>query len=417
MNKYLDHLIIGNGIAGVSAAEEIRKRLPGASIAIVSDEPHPCYSRVLLPHYLKGKIPREKVFIKSREWYATAGISVFWGQSMVRLDPRAHEISLEDGTAMGYGQLLLSSGGRVKALAIPGGDHAGVLPLRTLDDAERIRAALDRVAALPSDEQDVAIVGGGFIGLEFPTIFSGRGFRTHLCIRGPHYWANTWDAPSAAILESTLTNHGVALYKGVDITTAVGDNSGLLKSIQTSAGATVSVRLLGYGVGLLANREAARAAGIKTNLGIIANEYLETNEPDVYAAGDVAEFFDATVGRQIRLGNWINAVEQGRHAGARMAGERRPYLRVSQYTTTVFDCVVSFIGDVSADSGITVAARGAGTNQYGRLLLRDGKVRGATLVNRVADRAPIVELIRRGTDVLRAASNLADPSFDLKNLL
>lgn len=413
----VDHLIIGNGIAGVTAAEEIRKRQPDATIAIVSEEDEPCYSRVLLPHYVKGKIPRTRVFIKTRDWYTRAGISVFWRRYAMRVDPAGHEVTLDDGAVLQYGKLLIASGGRVRQLAIPGDNHPAVLALRTLADADRIRDVLDRVAALPAREQDVAIVGGGFIGLEFPSIFCGRGFRTHCTIRGPYYWSRTWDQTSADLLETSLTNHGVALYKGENVTAMVGDNSMLLKSVQTASGRELPARAVGYGVGLIPNLEVARAAGLLTNLGIVTNEYLETSIPDVYAAGDVAEFMDVVTGRRHRLGNWLNAVEQGRHAGAGMCGERTPFTSVTQYTITVFDCIVSFVGDVAMDDGIEVVARGAGTPEYGRLLLRDGKLSGATLIGRVTERAPIVELIRRGTNLSGAESHLADPSFDLKQLL
>lgn len=416
MNSF-DHLIIGNGIAGVSAAEEIRKRQPNTSIAIVSEENEPCYSRVLLPHYVKGKIPRERVFIKTRDWYAQAGISVFWARYAMRIDVASHEVALDDGTVLRYQKLLLASGGRARHLTIPGDDHPAVLAFRTLADADRIRETLDRVAALPPDQQDVAIIGGGFIGLEYPSIFRGRGFRTHFIVRGPYYWSHTWDQTSADLLETSLTNHGVTLYKGENATVVVGDNSALLKSVQTASGRQIPARAVGYGVGLLANLTVARAAGIRTNLGIMTNEYLETGVPDVYAAGDVAEFVDVGTGRRHRLGNWLNAIEQGRHAGTMMCGERARFASVTQYTTTVFDCIISFVGDVSMDDGVEVVARGAGTPQYGRLLLRDGKLRGATLIGRVTDRAPLVELIRRGTDLSGAGSHLADPSFDLKNLL
>ena len=412
-----DHLIIGNGIAGVAAAEEIRKRQPDAAIAIVSEEDEPCYSRVLLPHYVKGKIPRDKVFRKTRSWYAEAGISVFWARQAVRLDPVGHAVTMDDGSVLGYRQLLIASGGRAKRMSVSGDDHEAVLPFRTLADADRICDALDRVAALPAAEQEAAIVGGGFIGLEFPSIFSGRGFRTSLLIRGPYYWSRTWDKTSADIVESTLTAHGIRLYKGINAIAFSGDNSSLLHGVQTDNEGEIPARVAGYGVGLEMNFAPAREAGIDTNLGIMTNEYLETSAPDVYAAGDVAEFWDITVGRRHRLGNWINALSQGRHAGARMCGERQPFARVSQYATSVFECAIAFVGDVSMDDTVLVVARGAGTEHYGRLLVRNGKLRGATLINRTADRAPIAELIRRGTDLSEAEHHLADPSFDLKNLL
>lgn len=417
MIERLDYLVIGGGIAGTTAADELRRLAPESIIGIVSEEDHPLYSRVLLPHYVKGKIPRERVFFKTWEWYAEKGIEVFRGRTAMRIAISEKEVTLDDGTVVGYGKLLVASGGRVRELPIPGADHAGVVRFRTIDDADRIVSALEMVSELPEDDRHACIVGGGFIGLEFPSIFRARGFRTSMLIRGPYYWSRTWDEVSGRILSSTLTEHGVELYNSEECDAVVGDNS-LLRSIQTASGKEISARILGFGVGLLPNVECVRAAGVTCERGVLTNEFLETNAPDVYAAGDVAEFWNPLVGTRQLLGSWMNAQEQGRVAAANMAGDRKTFSLVSQYATTVFDLVVSFIGDVRMDSETVVVTRGdEHSRQYARFILRGGRMVGATLCNRVAERGPIAKLIAREMDLRDCLAALADPAVKLETLL
>ena len=423
MNRF-DFLIIGGGIAGVTAAGELRRLLPNSSIGIISDENYPLYSRVLLPHYVRGKIPREKVFFKDWQWYAERGIDVYRGRTAARLDVGGHRATVDDGIEVSYGKLLIAAGGRPRKLPVPGADSPGVLPFRTLDDADRIVRALDGLSLRPENEREAAIIGGGLIGLEFPPIFRDRGFRTSFIIREPRFWNWLWDDVSGEILESTLTANGVKLYNSEECQMIVGDNPSTslragsgIRAVRTSSGREIPARILGFGVGIIPNLEFAASAGVTCERGVVTDEYLMTNVPDIFAAGDVAEFWNKDLGRRQFLGNWMNAQEQGRVAAANMAGERGEFSLVSQYAATVFDLVVSFIGDVRADLETTVIARGeAQARQYGRLLIRDGRLVGATLSNRIADRIPIAELIKRKVDIRGSEAALADPATDLKTL-
>lgn len=195
------------------------------------------------------------------------------------------------------------------------------------------------------------------------------------------------------------------------------DGSEHLEAVDIS-GTRIPARLLGVGVGLIPNFEVIRDARIEVRRGIVTNEWLETNAPDVWAAGDVAEFLDLNVGHHRILGNWINAQQQGMRAGANMAGDRKPLEVVSAYSTSPFGTSITFVGDVASHEGTRVVTRGSPElGAVGQIFLREGRVLGTTLINMNRERLPLTELIRRKTDVRSFEKQLADPAIDLSTLL
>lgn len=407
-----DYLIIGGGVAGTTAAETIRKIDPAGTIVIVSEEPYPLYSRVLLPHYIRGKIKRDFVFLKKENWYSEHGIALLRSRLLMRLDPRAHEATIDDGTVYRYRKILLATGGRVRRLPLP--ELPGITYFRTLDDADVIRTELDAAAA-HIDAQTGVVFGGGFIGLEYAPLFRERGLETHLVIRGERYWSAYFNDASEELMLKIFAEQDIHLHRGVQNVTVEGNDHLIAVDI---GGRRLAARIMGIGVGLLPNFETVRQAGVAVNHGIITNEYLETNVPDVYAAGDVAEFLDLTVGHERMLGNWINAQQQGMRVGETMVGNRQPFTVVSSYSTSPFGVSITFIGDVARHDGTEVISRGSAADRsVGQVFLLGGRVVGATLINMNRERTPLTEMINRRVDVRGREMCLADPTVDLQTLL
>ncbi len=405
------YLIIGGGVAGTVAAEEIRKRDPQGRIVLVSAEDHPLYSRVLLPNYVKGKIPRQKVFLRSWEQYAQKGIDVLRGKKVLALDPELHHVTLDDQTAWTYEKLLIATGGDA---VLPDGfatPDAHILPFRTIDDADRIR---EQIAATAEGSR-AAIVGSGFIALEFAPFFRDAGFETHLYMRAPRYFSKRLDEGSSKLIESALSEKDVAVHRGTAITSCITDADGVTL---THAEDEEHFSVVGVGLGLSGVPSFAHDAGLETEEGIITNAFLETNLPDVWAAGDCAEFEDVTIGRRHTLGNWANADAQGRCVGANMAGAgeaptRLQYQNVSQYSTRIFDTVIGMIGDVSGTNVETIVRAAPEAKMRAQLFLKDGRLVGATLINGVTERNAIMLLIKNKTDLSAVRDALLDPGIPL----
>lgn len=397
-------IIVGGGIAGTTAAEELRKLQPDAEIVLVSEEQHPAYSRVLLPHYIKAKIPRERVFLKKESWYEDQKIEWLRGLRVETIDSNNGHVVLSDGRELPYDRLLLSTGGEIHTVTE---DRRGVSYLRTLDDADHLVQLLRGLPppALRADRPGgkgarAGVYGGGFIGCEYLNIFAHFGIPTTAVFRGPHFWPKIFDKETGALVESHLRHHGVEIMSETNVLELEGEKE--LSACVTNHG-TFPCHIFGIGVGIKREIEVAKQAGIEVDHGIVANEYLETNFSNIFTAGDVADFYDVVVGRRVHLGNWMNAMAQGRTVAKTMAGERTMFRLTSSYATNILGLEIIFVGDTHRESSDEIVVKGSAVEGgVTQLFLRGGKLVGATIVGRNADRAPITKCIseQRGIDHL-----------------
>jgi len=386
----MHYVIIGGGIAGTTAAEELRKLNPVSEITIVSQEIHPVYSRVLLPHFLKGKVPRERVFLKKVSWYDEQKIEWLTGISVVQLDTKNKFVGLSDGRELPYDKLLITTGGELRTLF---SDARGVSYFRTLDDADHLQQLLSE-----RTEKSLAVVyGGGFIACEYINIFAHYQIPFSVAFRGPYFWPRLLETEAGELIQKQLLSHGIALHPHSVFSEVVGEKE--LRAVKTSSGEH-PCSLLGVGIGIETDFSWIQEAGIETGSGIKCDEFLKTNVADVYTAGDVAEFFDVIVGRQIHIGNWMNAMMQGRHVARTMFGQEKTFELVSSYATNVLGLEIIFVGDVSKEHADEVKV--FGSVQSGgvvQLFARAGQLVGAVLIGRNQDRAQVTKLIQSRSQI------------------
>jgi len=397
-----EYLIVGAGVAGTTAAEAIRSRDAHGTIVLVGDEHHPLYSRVMLPMVADRRIPPEKALLKTEGWYGEHGIMFLRGRRVARFDGVARRAVLEDGMEIAFGRALVATGGRPRRLDVPGVRLPGVFRLQYLEDAIGLRDGA---------RGDAVVVGGGFIGLEFMNAFRHYGLPTTLALREPRIWEHLLPPAASAFLEAHLEGNGIGILRDTVPVGFVGDER--VEAVRFSGGTTVRADTVGVGIGLEPNLHFLENVE-RSARGVMVNEFLESPTAGIFAAGDIAEFLDLSAGHRHALGNWYNAREQGRTAGLNMAGERTPYHQVSSYSITALGMNVAFIGDVNHEGHETVPR--VTDDSYGLLFLRGGKLRGGIFMNRIPDRKPTLELIRRGTVVSGHVAQLADAAFDLAQL-
>ncbi len=379
------YVIVGGGIAGTTAVEELRKLDPSAEITLISQEQHPLYSRVLLPHYLKSKIPRERVFMKKETWYAEQNVEWLAGISVVHLDANNKFVGLSDGREFSYDKLLVATGGDLRMLP---SDLRGVSYFRTLDDADHLNQLLSE---RPSDAKG-GIYGGGFIACEYVNLFAHYGMQTTIAFRGPHFWSGILEPEAGSFINQHLESKGVRVISHASFEGLKGE--GEIVGFRTSQG-EFDCSILGVGIGLELEDAWMREANLKTGSGILCDELLRTNLPDVFAAGDVAHFFDVNVGRHVAVGNWMNAQMQGRAVAKSMVGQGTPFSLVSSYATNALGLEIIFVGDVSredADGVYVIGSKEEGG--IGQLFARNGQLIGAVLLNRNTDRPVLTKMIQ-----------------------
>jgi 3-phenylpropionate/trans-cinnamate dioxygenase ferredoxin reductase subunit len=400
------YVIIGNGIAGQTCAEELRKRDADCSIVMLTQEPHPLYNRVALPRFLKGQLRQEKVMLRTVQDYQAQRIDIRFGTTALILDPAAREIVASDGSRFVYDAVLLATGGRPRRLEAPGIDMIkNVHTFYTLDDARSIAEAADRA-------ERVLVLGGSFIAYELADAIAHR-YKSSVTwlMRGPHFLRSVLDDASGRLCRELGEAAGVDFVCSDEISHFEASSG---QACVTRSGRRIEFDLLVSGLGLHFNTELAVQAGLDMQDGIRTDARLETSAPGVFAAGDVAVFDDVTTGRPNQVGTWDNALAQGRTAAFNMAGEMKDFIDVATYTTTMFGSTLAVMGTTPAsDPEIEAAIHlHREQRQYRKLFFRRDSLVGAIMIGSPKGRKRLIDLIRTGEPIIAQRDVLAqDPGL------
>jgi 3-phenylpropionate/trans-cinnamate dioxygenase ferredoxin reductase subunit len=308
-------VIVGNGFAGTTCAEQLRKLDPTGSIFLFGDEPYCLYNRIALPPMLRKQVTEQKVIMRDLAWHEKLGITL-------HLQTRVEAIDVEGKTVV--------AGGREYPSDAPGAAGAGnVYNFQYLDETRAISTALESAKV-------AVATGGSFIAYELAEAFVSRGVETHWLIRGPRFLRRMLDEAAGELLHNAARADGVHLHFGEEVRACVRDNGAVTKVITTS-GEEIATDLLGVGLGLTINLELCAGTPIRTNTGIITDQHLETDVAGIFAAGDCAEFYDPIAEMHYRMGTWNSAGAHGKLAAHNMlGGERKQFDTVPEYSSLVF---------------------------------------------------------------------------------
>ncbi len=393
MQKY-DYVIIGGGVAGTVAAETIRQNDENGTIAIISDEPYPFYSRIMLSksNFFLGKVPLESIFRHDHDWYVKNTIDLKNGVRATALNADTKTITLNSNESLAYTKLLLAIGGCARTLGLANETIKGIYCVRTLDDAKNIINTIKTA-------HKAIVVGAGFIGFEMCDILKLAGLDVTLIIREPFFWGHLLNQKAGNILEKTMADHGIAIIKEDEIASIEGKET--LTGIATKNGHRIKADVLTVGVGVTCPIDVLHAQeSIQNKQGIVTNEYLETSQKDIWAAGDCAEYFDTILDEYVQMGNWANAQLQGKIAGLNMTGKRTAFAAVTNYTCSGFGLSIAFVGDVRKGEGKELIERiPDDTRSYCHVIIKDNRVIGAAMINRTAELPAITALIKNKIDI------------------
>ncbi|MGW4227268.1 NAD(P)/FAD-dependent oxidoreductase [Streptomyces bauhiniae] len=410
-------VIVGGGLAGAKAAETLRAEgFTGRVILICDELDHPYERPPLSKGHLLGKEERDSVFVHEPAWYARNDIELHLGQTVDAVDRAARTVRLgDDGTLIRYDKLLLVTGAEPRRLDVPGTDLAGVHHLRRLAHAERLRGVL---AALGRDNGHLVIAGAGWIGLEVAA--AAREYGAEVTVIEPE------PAPLYGALGPELGNlfaelhreHGVRFHFGVRLTEIIGQD-GMVLAARTDDGEEHPAHDVLAAIGAAPRTALAEAAGLEladpaVGGGIVVDERLRTSDPDIHAAGDVANF--PLLGGRLRVEHWANALNGGPAAARAMLGQDVTYDRMPYFFSDQYDLGLEYSGWAPPGSYDQVVLRGdAGKREFIAFWVREGRVLAGMNVNVWDVTEHIQRLIRSGAEVDVEA--LADPHVPLADLV
>lgn len=403
MDRYV---IIGNGVAGVTAAQSIARARPGADLHIYAAEPYPYYRRPQLPDYIAGIVAEADIFYRPPEWYEQQGIRVHLNAPVAELDPSAYRLRLNDGAVVPYDRLLLATGGRAWTPPIEGADRRGVFTLRTLDDARAIRQ-------FAQSARRGVVVGGGLLGLETARALRALGLEVTVLEFAPYLMPRQLDREGAAVLETLLRKMDIQTVTGVITEAILGD--GAVRAVRLKDGREFPADLVICSTGIRPDVALARQAGLMVARGVVVDQHLQTSAPDVYAAGDVAE------AGGIIYGIVPAAIEQARVAAANMvAPGSTTYSGTLPVTTLkVVGAELTSLGECVVEGADLLQLRRADpqNGRYRKLALRDGRIVGAILLNEREHTSPIRQLMERGADVSAYTDLLMEENPDWNRII
>jgi NADPH-dependent 2,4-dienoyl-CoA reductase/sulfur reductase-like enzyme len=399
------HVVIGAGHAGGRAVEAMRNAGFEGEIVLVGAEKHLPYERPpLSKEILQAKSDYIFPYIRPQEYFDEQKIELRLGNTATAIAPMAKSVTLANGETISYDKLLLTTGGRVRTLPLPGDNLNGVHYLRTLDEGHAIEAALGKGKKL-------VVIGGGFIGLEVAASARQRGgsvnvleIADRLMGRGvPH-------SISQYFLDLHLSN-GVDIHLGTGVERIEGD--GVVSGITTSTGEHLDADMVVIGIGIIPETDLAEDAGLKVKNGIIVDEFCRTSATDIYAAGDVTSHFSPFAGRHIRLEAWQCAQNMAIAAAKIMCGEEAAYSEVPWMWSDQFGTNLQVAG--LPDTWDNIVGRGdAASGNYIGFVLNGGNISGAIALNQPRD----LRLARRMMDAGKeyTAAELADTANSIREL-
>ena len=405
-----EHIVIaGAGQAAVQAVDTLRRRGFTGKLSMVGDEPWLPYQRPpLSKKYLAGALERERLMIRPAQFFAEHQVDTQLGRRVSEILRREQRVRLDDNTLLAYDALLLATGSRPRSLAAPGTELAGVHVLRTLADADRIRAE-----CAPGGR--MVIIGGGYIGLEVAATARGLGLEVTVLEMAERVMSRVTCAQLSAFYESEHARQGVRILCNARVRALAADpRSGRVRAVLTEEGGEHPADIVIVAVGVAPADELARAAGIECANGIVTDVHCRTSQEAIYAAGDCASHLNRQYGRHLRLESVDNAFEQGSTVALNLLGTATAHDKVPWFWSDQFDLKLVIVG--VSHGYDTVILRGApASRSFSACYLRGGELIAIDTVNQPKDQMAARKLI--AAHVRPNPDKLADPAIALKDAL
>ena len=391
----MKYVIIGNGVAGITAAENIRKLDPQGEIKIFTDEKYPFYSRIRLIDFLSRKMKEDSLIMKGEKWYEENRIELISGVKVTDVDNTAKIVVTDSGSKIEYEKLLLATGGVSFIPPLAGADKEGVFSLRTLDDAKTINSYSEK-------HKRVVIIGGGVLGLEAGYNLIQAGNSVEVVEFFPRLLPRQMDERGASVLQNQLEKFGFGFYLGAKTKEITG--GGKVDGILLEDGRRIEADMVIISAGVRAADTIAKKVGLEIGKGVVVNDRMETSSEGIYAAGDVIEHSG------VFYGLWPASMAQGETAGKNMAGGDAIYKgTIIANSLKVAGVKLFSAGEIDVDGkfeDITFSDKEA--HVYKKLVIKESRIIGVILYGDVAPRMKVVKAMEEGKDISGIRDALAN---------
>ena len=397
-------VVIGAGQAAGQAAASLRQEGYEGEITIIGDETQAPYQRPPLSKaYLSGEVGLDRVLVRPENFYADKGINLQTGVRVESINRADKTIATSTGSTLSYDKLLIATGSRPRILNIQGSDLEGLHYLRTVDDVDGIRTAMEAA-------KNVCIVGGGYIGLEVAAGAKKAGHNVTVLEMEDRILQRVTTAEMSEFYHALHTGRGVDIRVNTMVSGFAGEN-GRVTSV-LCGDESIPADLVIVGIGIIPNVELAEAAGLTCDNGIVVNDHCQTSDPDIYAAGDCTNHPNPILDRRLRLESVPNAMEQARTACSNMLGGDKTYAAVPWFWSDQYELKLQMVG-FSADGDQSVLRGDKASNEFAVFYLKDGNVVAVDAVNSPKEFMVAKQLYGKAVN----EADLANPAFELKELL
>ena len=399
-------IIIGAGHGGGVLAANLRQNGYSGPITMIGEEPHPPYQRPPLSKgWLKGEVDEDGLLLRPRDWYAESNIALRTSTRVIRVDRATKSVTLSTDEVLTYDTLVLATGARARRLSLPGSDLKGFLELRTIEDAEAIKAWFQPGFRL-------AIIGGGYVGLEVAASARKLGVDVHVIEREDRLLARVAGPVLSDFFREVHEAHGVRFHFGA-VVEGFDGLDGQVSGVRIAGAAVLQCDAVLVGIGAVPNDDLARDAGLACENGVIVDGQARTSDPDIFAIGDMTQRPMPLYGRSLRLESVPNALEQARQAAAAICGTAEPKSETPWFWSDQYDLKLQIAGIPFKVDQIVVRGDPA-TRKFAVFHLSQNRVQAVEAIN-----APPEFIVgrqwlasRREIDVLR----LADVSIPMKEV-
>ncbi len=397
-------VIIGAGQAGFQVAHSLRQASYSGNITLIGDETYLPYQRPPLSKaFLKGDQDEESLLLRQVDFYKQNKIELIIGQGIKTINRLEHYVQLGNGRQFQCRHLVFATGARVRRLDIPGADLDGVVYIRSLDDAKNIKTRMENA-------QNIVVIGGGFIGLEFAAIAIKLKKNITVIEAQSHLMARAVSPVMSDFFEEQHKNHGVKFYFNAHIKNILEENRSV-KFVELVNGQLIPADMIVVGIGVVPNDQLAQDSGIACSNGIEVDAHLCTNDPDIYAVGDCAQHYNTFAKAKIRVESVQNAIDQAKYVAAHIMGDRSGYRSVPWFWSDQYDLKLQMVG-INTGFDMTVLRGALESKRFSVFYYRQNTLIGIDSINQGADHMLGRKLLGQGINITPEIA--ADETIDLR---